>query len=35
MKNIVVYAESLDKDDKKARRLFDRLRDANLKLQPD
>ena len=33
--DIVVYAESLDEHDKKARRLFDRLRDANLKLQPD
>ena len=33
--DIVVYAESLEKHDKKARRLFDRLRDGNLKLQPD
>ena len=33
--DIVVYAESLEEQDKKARRLFDRLRHANLKLQPD
>ena len=31
----VVYAESLEEHDKKERRLFDRLRSANLKLQPD
>ena len=30
--DIVVYAESLDEHDKKARRLFDRRWDANLKL---
>ena len=33
--DIVVYAESLEEHDKKARRLFDRLRNANLKLQRD
>ena len=33
--DIVVYAESLEKHDKKARRLFDRVQDANLKLQLD
>ena len=32
--DIVVYAESLEEHDKKERRLFDRLRNANLKLQP-
>ena len=35
LEDIVVYADSLDEHDKKARSLFDRLRDANLKLQPD
>ena len=33
--DIVVYAVSLEEHYKKARRLFDRLRSANLKLQPD
>ena len=33
--DIVIYAESLEEHDKKARRFFDRLRSANLKLQPD
>ena len=33
--DIVVYAENLEEHDKKARRLFDRFRSANLKLQPD
>ena len=33
--DIVVYSETLEEHDKKARRLFTRLRDANLKLQPD
>ena len=33
--DIVVYAECLEEHDKKARRLFDRLRNAKLKLQPD
>ena len=33
--DIVVYSETLEEHDKKVRRLFARLRDANLKLQPD
>ena len=33
--DIVVYAESLEEHNKKAKRLLDRLRSANLKLQPD
>ena len=33
--DIVVYSETLEEHDKKARRLFVRLRDAILKLQPN
>ena len=33
--DVVVYTERLEEHDKNARRLFDRLRNANLKLQPD
>ena len=33
--DIVIYSESLDEHDIKARKLFKRLREANLKLQPD
>ena len=33
--DIVIYSETLKENDKKARRLFNRLREAHLKLQPD
>lgn len=33
--DIIVYSHTLEEHDKRARRLFNRLRDAHLKLQPD
>ncbi|XP_043461938.1 uncharacterized protein LOC122498320 [Leptopilina heterotoma] len=33
--DIIIYSDTLEEHDKRARRLYNRLRDANLKLQPD